>query len=145
MPRPSPGWPGRRTPPTAPITPEWGIPLTQPNPMGSVAGRGGRLPAHPDGVGEVLLVGGGLPRVPVQTAVARGILVRTVREPVMLDLGAGAHHLRWLPAADFGHGRHDLSGHTDSLGAVVQGRLVADEPEEREQCSGAPAWAGAGR
>ena len=56
--------------------------------------------------------------------------------------GAVAMPAVWSP--DIGDGGHDLPGHAQAAGGLVQGHVLAGEPEERSQCPGVAKGAGVG-
>ena len=57
-----------------------------------------------------------------------------LREKEILANGKRTFHVCFLPAADIGQGRNDISGFQSSPSGLVQSCVVAGVPEERVQC-----------
>ena len=106
-----------------------GIYLTQVTTSCSVFGRGG-LSARPAGVGGPVFDRGGLPGVPVSTALARWFRVPALRKPEGVASVGSAVGVRGVPSPEFGDSGNDLSGQPPSADLVVSSGMVGDQPEK---------------
>jgi len=92
-------------------------------------GRGG-LSARSAGVGGPVFDRGGLPDVPVSTALARWLRMPALRQPEGVASVASAVGMREVPSPEFGDGGNDFSGQPPSADIVVSSGVVGDQPEE---------------
>jgi len=106
----------------------------------SVLGCGG-LSAKFAGVGGPVFDRGGLPGVPVSTALARWFRVPAMRKPEGVAGVRSAVGVRGVPSPEFGDSGNDLSGQPPSADLVVSSGVVGDEPEERSERHGLAARA----
>ena len=123
---------------------EWGFSLT---PVATICcgwGHEGGLPPKPRRVGSSILDRGGVPGVPAEAALAGGVRVPALWDPVLMGQQTQSAALRRLRLPGLGDGGHDFPGHPQALDVVVPGGLVGDNAKRRGQRAGVAAGLGFG-